>query len=110
MTCRVLGLVLAAATLAACTPKGSLDRSQVEMVRVEGRRYEVRVASTNVEGEYRVLIVRATLVIDPDPQREHDRNWNVAQPFMERTCRGPFQVLEDNLVDNVNLYIRFRCT
>jgi hypothetical protein len=106
---RVAATVLAALLLVACTPKGSLERTQVEMTRVEGRRYEVRVASTDVEGEYRVMIVRATMVIDPDLQRERSRNWNVAQPFMERTCKGPFQVLDENLV-KVNLYIRFRCT
>ena len=107
---RALSAALAALVLAACTPKSSIDRSQVEIMRVEGRRYEVRVASTGVEGEWRLLIVRATLVIDPDPERERTRNTNVAQTVMERTCKGPFQVLEDNLVDNVNLHMRFRCT
>jgi hypothetical protein len=34
----------------------------------------------------------------------------VAQQIMDRTCRGrPYKVLEDNLVDNVNLFLRFRC-
>ena len=102
--------VLAVLVLAACTPKSSLERSQVEIMRVEGRRYEVRVASTGVEGEWRLLIVRATLVVDPDPERERARNTNVAQTVMERTCKGPYQVLEDNLVNDVNLHMRFRCT
>jgi hypothetical protein len=102
-------LALAAVALAACTPKGTLDRSQVEMVRVDGRRYEVRIAPAEVEGEYRLLVVRATIVVNPDPQLESERNWNVVQPFMQRTCKGPFVVLENNLADKVNLYIRFRC-
>jgi hypothetical protein len=108
---RALALPLAvlALALAACTPKGSLDRSQVETVRVDGRLYEVRVAPAEVEGEYRLLIVRATIVVNPDPQVEGQRNWNVVQPFMQRTCKGPFVVLENNLADKVNLYIRFRC-
>ena len=95
--------------LAACTPKGALDRSQVEKVRVDGRLYEVRIAPAEVEGEYRLLVVRATIVVNPDPQLESERNWNVVQPFMQRTCKGPFVVLENNLADKVNLYIRFRC-
>jgi hypothetical protein len=108
---KVLALPLAvvAFALGACTPKGTLDRSQVEMVRVDGRRYEVRIAPAEVEGEYRLLIVRATIVVNPDPQLEAERNWSVVQPFMQRTCRGPFVVLENNLADKVNLYIRFRC-
>ena len=111
MTATAWAAAVVAVTLAACTtPKGALDGSQVEIVRVEGRRYEVRVAKADVEGEYRLLVVRATLVIDPDPQRESARNWNVIQPFMERTCKGPFVVLDQNLVDKVNLYVRFRCT
>jgi len=102
-------LALAAVALASCTPKGTLDRSQVEMVRVDGRRYEVRIAPAEVEGEYRLLVVRGTIVVNPDPQRESQRLWNVVQPFMQRTCKGPFVVLENNLADEVNLYIRFRC-
>jgi hypothetical protein len=103
-------LALVALVLTACaTPKGALDRSRVETVRVDGRLYEVRVAPAGAEGEYRLLLVRGTIVIDPDPQLESQRLWNVVQPFMQRTCRGPFVVLENNLADKVNLYIRFRC-
>jgi hypothetical protein len=101
---------LAMASVACTTSKGALERSQVETVRVEGRLYEVRVAPTDVEGEYRILVVRGTAVVDPDAQRESARNWNVVQPFMERTCKGRFTVLDQNLTDKVNLYIRFRCT
>ena len=110
---KTLPLALVAVVLAACAstpmPKGTLDRSQVETVRVEGRLYEVRIAPAEVEGEYRLLIVRGTVVVNPDPQLESQRLWNVVQPFMQRTCKGPFAVLENNLADKVNLYIRFRC-
>ena len=108
---RACALALAAVTLvlAACAPKGTLDRSQVEMVRVDGRRYEVRIAPAEVEGEYRLLVVRGTIAVNPDPQLESQRLWNVVQPFMQRTCKGPFVVVENHLADNVNLYIRFRC-
>ncbi len=102
--------LFAALMLAACNDKGSLDRSQVEYVKVEGRRYEVRIAPTTVEGEYRMLIVRATLVVNPDPELERSRAMAVAKPFMERTCKeASYKVLEDNLADNVNFYTRFRC-
>lgn len=105
-----LPLALVALGLTGCvTTKGTLEKSQAETVRVEGRLYEVRIAPAAVEGEYRLLIVRATIAIDPDPQLESQRLWNVVQPFMQRTCKGPFVVLENNLADKVNLYIRFRC-
>jgi hypothetical protein len=111
MTAWALPAALAAFALAACTtPKGALEGSQGETVRVDGRLYEVRVAKADLEGEYRLMVVRGTMVVDPDPQRESARNWNVVQPFMERTCKGPFSVLDQNLVDKVNLYVRFRCT
>jgi hypothetical protein len=110
MTARAWLALVAGAALAACVSKGSLEGSQVQIVRVEGRRYEVRIARAEVEGEYRIMVVRATMVIDPDPQRESARNWNVMQPFMTQTCRGPFVVLDQNLVDRVNLFVRFRCT
>ena len=92
------------------TRKGTLERSRAETVRVDGRLYEVRVASTGVEGEHQLLIVRGTIVVNPDPDLESQRNWNVVQPFLQRTCKGPFVVLENQLVDKVNLYIRFRCS
>jgi hypothetical protein len=101
-----LGAVLATC---ATTPKGTLEGSRVETVKVDGRLYEVRVAPAEVEGEYRLLIVRGTIVVDPDPSRESQRLWNVVQPFMQRTCNGPFVVVENHLADKINLYVRFRC-
>jgi hypothetical protein len=106
----LVGLVLVGLTLAGCVSKGSLEGSQVQIVRVEGRRYEVRIARAEGEGEYRIFVVRATMVINPDPQRESERNWNVVRPFMEQTCRGPYAVLDEDLVDKVNLFVHFRCT
>jgi len=105
-----LPLLVATFALAACNDKGTLDKSQVEYMKVDGRRFEVRLAPTDVPNEYRLLIVRATLVIDPNPEAERERGWNVARQVMVRTCKGrPYQTLEDSLVDNVNLYTRFRC-
>jgi hypothetical protein len=101
----------AALCLTACQEKATVDRSRVEMVTVEGRRFEVRIVPTGVPDEYRMLVVRATLVVNPDSEREYQRNWNVARQFMDRTCGGqPYKTLDDTLVDSVNLQIRFACT
>jgi hypothetical protein len=103
-------MVAVAFGLAACvTSKAALEGSRVETVRVDGRLYEVRIAPAETTGEYRLLLVRGTVVVDPDPKLESERNWNVVQPFLERTCKGPFVVLDHQLADKVNLYIRFRC-
>lgn len=107
---RLFPALCAVVTLAACNDKASLERSQVEIIRVEGRRYEVRVAPTDVPDTYRLMIVRATLVVDPEPDTERSRAWNVARQIMDRTCKGrTYKIFEDNLVDNVNLFTRFRC-
>ncbi len=101
---------LAVLMVAACHDKGTLEGSRVEYVRVEGRRFEVHVAPADVEGEFRLLVVRATIVINPNPEAEHSRAANVAKPFMERTCGGrSYRVLEDQLIDSVTLSLRFRC-
>jgi len=106
----VCSAVLAVLMLSACHDKGTLESSRVEMVRVEGRRFEVRVAPADAEGEFRMLIVRATIVVNPDAEAERSRAENVAKPFMERSCGGQsYKVLDDQLIDNVTLSLRFRC-
>jgi hypothetical protein len=106
----ICAAVLAALMLAACYDKGTLEGSRVEYVRVEGRRFEVRVAPADVEGEFRMLVVRATIILNPNPEAERSRAENVAKPFMERSCGGQsYKVLEDLLIDNVTLSLRFRC-
>jgi hypothetical protein len=109
--CRMIcAAVLAALMLAACHDKGTLEGSQVEYVRVEGRRFEVRVVPADAEGEFRMLVVRATIVLNPNPEAERSRAENVAKPFMERSCAGQsYKVLEDVLIDSVTLSLRFRC-
>jgi hypothetical protein len=102
-------VVLLTLGLAACAHKGSLADSSVRNVRVDGRLFELRVAPTGVPNEYRLMVVRATLVIDPDPELERERAQNVARPVMEQTCRRSYKVLEDRLVDQINYYTRFRC-
>jgi hypothetical protein len=44
------------------------------------------------------------------PLRGARRAENVAKPFMTRSCGGQsYKVLEDLLIDNVTLSLRFRC-
>ena len=106
----VCAAVLAVLMLTACHDKGTLEGSRVEYVRVDGERFEVRVAPADAEGEFRVLVVRATIVLNPNPETERSRAENVAKPFMERSCRGQsYKVLEDLLIDDVTLSLRFRC-
>ena len=48
---RAVAVVIALLTLAGCHQKDSLEGSQVEVVKVEGRRFEVRVAPTGTPTE-----------------------------------------------------------
>jgi hypothetical protein len=106
----LLRTVLAALILGACAAKGSLEGSQVEMVRVEGLQYEVRIARTDMKDTWRLMIVRATVSFGVDPELERMRAQNVAKPFMERTCKGaPYSQLIDKLQDDVNYYTVFTC-
>ena len=102
--------LVAALALAACSPKGTLENSREELVRVEGRQYEVRVAKSDMPNTWRLMIVRATIVFDADPEMELLRAQNVAKPFMERTCKGrPYQQIMDKVQGEVNYYTLFTC-
>jgi hypothetical protein len=86
------------------------DGTRAEYTTVEGKRIEVRVQPTNVANEYRLIAVRDTIVVDPDPANERRRDREAAKPFMKRTCKGAItEVLEEGLVDNINYVVRFRC-
>lgn len=107
---RIASLLGAMLALAACHEKATLDRSRVEMVTLEGRKFEVRVAATDVADEWRIVVVRGSVVINPDPEFEYQRTWTVARQIMDRTCRGrPYQTFDDTLIADVNLKLRFRC-
>lgn len=97
--------------LSACQTKGTLDGSREELVRVEGRQYEVRVAKTDMPDTWRILIVRATVgVFGVDAELERERAQNVARPFMDRTCKGrPYSQVIDKLQAEVNYYVVFTC-
>ncbi len=106
----IASLLAATLALTACHEKATLDRSQVEMVTMDGRKFEVRVASTDVANEYHIVVVRGSAVINPDPEFEYQRTWKVARQVMDRTCKDrPYQTFDDTLIDDVNLRLRFRC-
>lgn len=97
--------------LAGCYQVGSLEGSQVETVKVNGRRFEVRVAPTGNPNEWRMLIVRATLVVNPDQELEMARAREVAQRYEKQTCKGgPYQELLAGLQGDVNYRVLFKCT
>ena len=80
--------------LAACHDKGALESSRVEYARVDGRRFEVRVAPADAEGEFRMLVVRATIVLDPNPEADaaaprtwRARSWNGVAGGAEKVWR-----------------------
>ncbi|HZQ01708.1 MAG TPA: hypothetical protein VFB13_19350 [Reyranella sp.] len=101
---------LALLAVGGCYPKGSLEGSQVETVKVNGRRFEVRVAPTGNPNEWRMLIVRATLVINPDPEVEMERAREVADRYEKQTCKGgPYEEILAGLQGEVNYRVLFRC-
>jgi hypothetical protein len=101
--------LLALTALAGCYEKGSLEGSSVELVTVDARKFEVRVAPTGNPDEYRMLIVRATMVYDPDSESERSRAEEVARRMIPRTCKGrPYEELIATL-SGVNYRTVFRC-
>ena len=97
--------------LTGCYQKSSLEGSQVELVRVEGRQFEVRIAPTGTPDEWRMLIIRATMVINPDPELEMARAREVAERYEKQTCKGrPYQEILAGLQGDVNYRVLFRCT
>jgi hypothetical protein len=93
-----------------CYQKGSLEGSRAEVVKVEGRRFEVRVAPTGTPDEYRVLIIRATMVVNPDSELEMARAQEVADRYMKQTCKArAYQEIASGLEGTVNYRTIFRC-
>jgi hypothetical protein len=70
----------------------------------------VRIARTDVPETWRLLVVRATMVLGADAELERERAQSVSKPFMERTCKGrPYRQIMDKLQDDVNYYTLFKC-
>ena len=106
------GIVCLAATatlLAGCYQVGSLEGTQVEQMRVDGRLFEVRLGRTGNPNEWRMQINRATVVIGPDYETEGDRAREVARRVIDRTCRGrPYTQPIDGM-RGINYYTTFVC-
>ena len=106
----IAAMCLAVLVLPGCYQKGSLEGTQVEQVKVEGRLYEVRIGATGTPDEYRMLIIRATMVINPDSELEMIRGREVSKRFMERTCKGrPYEEILAGLQADINYRVLFRC-
>jgi hypothetical protein len=100
----------AALAVAGCYQKGSLEGSRVQVVMVEGRRFEVRVAPTGTPDEYRMLIIRATMVVNPDSELEMARAQGVAERYMQQTCRGrAHREVVSGLEGGINYRVTFQC-
>jgi len=96
--------------VAGCEQKAVLEGTRVEIVRVEGRRFEVRVGPTETPNEYRMLIVRATVVLNADPELETARAQEVAERVMKQTCKGrPFEEILSGVQADINYRTVFRC-
>jgi hypothetical protein len=115
MTVRLTKATIAATALATslvlagCYDKGSLDGTSVQLMTVEGRKFEVRVQGTGTPDQYRMLVIRATMVINPDPELESSRGQEVARRVMKDTCKGrPYQEIIGGL-EGVNYRTLFEC-
>ena len=105
----ILCVGAAAALLAGCYKLDSLEGTQAEAITVEGRKFTVRVGQTGTPNQYRLLVQRATMVINPDYELEGDRARNVAKIVMERTCKGrPYSQAIDGM-EGVNYKTVFSC-
>ena len=96
--------------LTGCYQMNGLEGSQVETVKVDGRRFEVRIAPTGNADEWRMSIVRATLVVGPDSELETQRAREVADRYEKITCKGrPYEEILAGLQGEINYRVLFRC-
>ena len=105
----ILSLAATAALLAGCYKVDSLEGTQAEAITVEGRKFTVRVGPTGTPNQYRLLVQRSTMVINPDYELEGDRARNVAKIIMERTCKGARYSQAVDGMDGVNYKTVFSC-
>ncbi len=109
MRLAIICLATTATLLAGCYKVDSLEGTQAEPITVEGRKFTVRVGPTGTPNQYRLLVQRSTMVINPDYELESDRARNVAKIIMGRTCKGrPYsQAIEG--MEGVNYKTVFSC-
>jgi hypothetical protein len=105
----MLTLAATAALLAGCYKVDTLEGTQAEPITVEGRKFTVRVGSTGAPNQYRLLVQRSTMVLNPDYELETDRARNVAKIIMERTCKGARYSQAIEGMEGVNYKTVFSC-
>lgn len=110
MTARTLFPFTALLLLAGCYQVGSLPRTQVEPITVEGRKFEVRLRPTDAApNQWRLEVNRSTIVVNPDYEVESIRAREVARRIMDRTCKGrPYNQAIDGM-RGINYYTVFTC-
>jgi hypothetical protein len=69
----------------------------------------VRVGPTETANQYRLLVQRATMVINPDDELESQRARTVARQIMERTCKGARYSQAVEGMDGINYKTVFSC-
>ena len=105
----ILCLAAAATLLAGCYKVDALEGTQAEAIKVDGRKFTVRVGPTGTPNQYRLLVQRSTMVINPDYELEGDRARNVAKIIMERTCKGRPSSQAVEGMEGVNYKTVFSC-
>lgn len=98
--------------LAACMEQQSLDRTQSRFVTVEGRRMKVDLSATGQPQEFDLLVVRDSIVVNPDPDNELERGKEAARRVMREVCnlrRLAPHVVDARLDHSINYHVRFRC-
>jgi hypothetical protein len=95
--------------LAGCYQVDSLPGTQAEPITVDGRRFTVRLGRTGAPDQFRLLVQRSTMVINPDQELESARARNVARIIMERTCRGRRYSQEVEGMEGINYKTVFTC-
>jgi hypothetical protein len=104
--------VLALATallLAGCYKVDTLEGTSAEQVRVDGRLFTIRVGPTGSPNTWRLLVQRATMVLNPDSELETERAQTVARQIMERTCKGGRYSQAIEGMDGINYKTVFTC-
>lgn len=107
---RLAALASCVLALGGCYQVGTLDGTQVERVKVEGRVFEVRIAPTGTPDEYRMLVIRGTMVLNPDSELEMIRAREVSRRYMQQTCKGrDYEEILAGLQADINYRVLFRC-
>ncbi len=102
----------AAICLGACHDQQTIEGTRSQTINVAGKRMKVNLSPTGTPNEYDLLVVRDAMVVNPDPESERERGEEAATRVMREVCnvkRLSPQVLDDRLVQQINLYVRFRC-